>query len=122
MRKKRKKPFAATRASIKHLEADGWTCWVVESHIPKTFIKRDCFGFADILAVSPARGIMLVQSTGGKSTSNFHARVGKVKAEPRAAIWLAAGGSIKWWPRRSGASPSRTALICSCANCASDGW
>src|SRR5688572_31542746 len=25
---KRKKPFAATNASIKMMEADGWTCWV----------------------------------------------------------------------------------------------
>lgn len=77
------------------LEADGWTCSVVEQTIPHCFIKRDVYGFADILACSPTRGIMLVQATGGKSTSNFHARVDKLKAEPRHAIWLASGGRIQ---------------------------
>ena len=95
MKIKRRKPFAASRASMKALEADGWTCWNVESRIPRTFITRDAFGFADILCMSPSRGIMLVQATGGKSTSNFHARVAKVKAEPRAAIWLASKGRIQ---------------------------
>jgi hypothetical protein len=95
MKPKRKKPFAANNASLKQLEADGWTCTMVEQRIPHTFITRDAFGFADILACSPTRGIMLVQVTGGASTSNFHARVAKTKAEPRHALWLAAGGRIQ---------------------------
>lgn len=92
---KRKKPFAANLASVKHLEADGWTVATVEQRIPHTFITRDCFGFADLLAMSPSKGVMLVQVTGGTSTSNFHARVAKTKAEPRHAIWLASGGRIQ---------------------------
>jgi hypothetical protein len=96
MKPKRKKPFAAKRASINALESEGWTCWDVESRIPHTFITRDCFGFADILAMSPTRGIMLVQATGSTdSTNNYHAHVRKVKAEPRHAIWLACGGRIQ---------------------------
>ncbi len=73
----------------------GWTCWDVEKVIPHTFIKRDCFRFADILAMSPTKGIMLVQSTGGDSKSNFNARVAKVKAEPLHAIWIASGGRLQ---------------------------
>lgn len=92
--KKRAKPFNATGASVKHLEASGFTCTIVEQRIPHTFITRDAYNFADILACSPTRGILLVQTTGGKSTSNFHARVAKIKAEPRHAIWLASGGRI----------------------------
>lgn len=92
---KRAKPFAANNASVKHLEAEGWTVAVVEQRIPKTFITRDAFGFADLLACSPSRGVMLVQVTGGLSTSNYHARVAKTKAEPRHAIWLASGGRIQ---------------------------
>lgn len=88
---KRAKPFAANNASKKHLEADGWSCWTVEQTIPHTFIKRDCFKFADILAMSPSRGIALIQSTGG---SNFSTRLKKIKAEPLHAIWLASGGRI----------------------------
>lgn len=95
MKTKRAKPFAANNASIKMLDREGWTCFVVEQRIPHTFITRDVFGFADILACSPSRGIMLVQVTGHASTSNFHSRVAKTKAEPRHAIWLASGGRIQ---------------------------
>ncbi len=92
MKTKRAKPFAANRASINLLEAAGWTCFTVEQTIPHTFIKRDCFGFGDILAISPSRGIMLVQATGG---GNGSARAIKIRQEPRAAIWLACGGRIQ---------------------------
>lgn len=101
---KRKKPFAASNASIKALESEGWTCWNVESRIPHTFITRDAFGFGDILAMSPSKGIMLVQATGGCVSSNFNARVAKTKAEPRHALWLASGGRIQIhsWEKRNG--------------------
>ena len=91
---KRAKPFNATGASVKHLEADNWTVGIVEQRIPHTFITRDFLGCFDLIAVSPSRGIMAVQVTGGKGISNFNARISKIKAEPRAAIWLAAGGRI----------------------------
>lgn len=92
MKKKRAKPFAANNASKKMMEADGWTCSVVEQTIPHCFIKRDCFGFFDILAMSPTRGFMAIQATGGRNGSS---RASKIKLEPRAAIWLACGGRIQ---------------------------
>lgn len=91
MKTKKAKPFNASRATIEHMTSEGWSCWNVESQIPHTFIKRDCFKFADILAMSPARGIALIQSTGG---TNFSTRLKKIKAEPYHAIWLASGGRI----------------------------
>lgn len=93
-KKKRAKPFNAKGASIKQLEAEGWTCWDVESRIPHTFITRDAFGFGDILAMSPSRGIMLVQTTGDTHGGNFSKRINNVRNEPRHAIWLASGGRI----------------------------
>lgn len=95
MKAKRKKPFNATGAAVKHLEADGWTVSITEQRIPHTFITRDTYGFADLLCCSPSRGIMLVQVTGGTGKSNFNARVAKIKAEARHAIWLASGGRIR---------------------------
>jgi hypothetical protein len=92
---KRAKPFAATLASEKVLTAEGWTCCRVEQRIPGCFITRDAYNFADLLCCSPTRGIMLVQVTGGTSTGNFHARVDKILAEPRHAIWMASGGRIQ---------------------------
>jgi hypothetical protein len=98
---KRKKPFAANLASRKLLEADGWTVGMVEQRIPGTFITRDLFGYADMEAISPSRGIMHVQATGG---GNLNARVAKIKAEPRHAIALAAGIRIQVhdWRKRVG--------------------
>lgn len=100
-KKKRAKPFQANNASTKKLEAEGWTVTTVEQRIPHTFITRDAFNFADLLAISPSRGIMLVQATGG---GNLTKRVTKVKAEPRHAIWLASGGRIQVhdWRKRAG--------------------
>lgn len=95
MPKKRKKPFPATLHSRKALEADGWTVDTVEQRIPHCFITRDAFGFGDLLAIAPSRGIMMVQVTGGLSTGNFNARVKKIQAEARAGIWLASGGRIQ---------------------------
>lgn len=101
---KRKKPFSANRASVKALEADGWTVGVVEQRIPHCFITRDLFGFADLVAMSPTRGIMAVQVTGGTSTSNYHARIRKLREEPRHALWLASRGRIQVhsWEKRAG--------------------
>ncbi len=92
--------YSANNASMKALERDGWTCFVVEQRIPHTFITRDVFGFADLLCCSPTRGIMLVQVTAG---SNMAARVAKVKAEPRHAIFLASGGRVQvhCWTKRA---------------------
>ncbi len=97
------KRFSANNASMKALERDGWTCFVVEQRIPKTFITRDVFGFGDILACSPARGIMLIQVTASTGGGNMAARIAKTKAEPRHAIWLASGGRIQihCWTKRA---------------------
>ena len=95
MKTKRAKPFNATGRAVKDLEADNWTVGIVEQRIPHTFITRDFLGCFDLIAVSPSRGILAVQVTGGAGKSNFNARVAKIKSEPRAGIWLAAGGRIR---------------------------
>ena len=40
MKPKRAKPFAANNASLKALEASGWTVGIVEIRIPHCFISR----------------------------------------------------------------------------------
>lgn len=94
MKRKRAKPFNATGRAVKDLEADNWTVGIVEQRIPHTFITRDFLGCFDLIAVSPSRGIMAVQVTGGDGKSNFNSRVEKIKSEARAGIWLASGGRI----------------------------
>ena len=101
MKPKRAKPFRANNASVKMLEADGWTVGVVEQRIPHCFITRDLYGFIDLIACSPSRGILAVQVTGG---GNLSSRAIKTRLEPRSAIWLASGGRIQIhdWRKRAG--------------------
>jgi len=101
VKKKRAKPFPANNESRKWLEIKGWTVDVVEQRIPHCFITRDFCNFADLIAFGPGLGIMAVQVTGG---GHMNERIAKIKAEPRAAIWLAAGGRIQVhdWVKRAG--------------------
>lgn len=110
LKKKRAKPFAANNESRKMLEADGWTVGVVEQRIPHCFITRDLFGFADLVAMSPTRGIMAVQVTGG---GNGPSRIAKIRAEARAGIWLASNGRIQVhdWRKRAGQTQRECVVI-----------
>jgi hypothetical protein len=90
------KKFNAKSASKNHLEEKGWKVADVERWIPgKAFITIDCFGFADLLACSPSRGIMLVQVTAGAGIGNFNKRIAQVKAEPNHLTWMASGGRVQ---------------------------
>jgi hypothetical protein len=63
-----------TQRSLRHLRAAGYLAEVVEKWIPGANIRRDLFGFGDVLAIREAE-VLLVQSTSG---SNVAARVTKI--------------------------------------------
>lgn len=71
----------------------GFHAWVVESVIPRTFIKRDFMGWADIIYLT-GKAIVGVQVTTGSHHAN---RLDKILAEPRALAWLQSGGLIEVW-------------------------
>lgn len=85
---KKKSP---TARSLEQLRNNGWICQVVERWNAFARVRQDLFGFIDIVAICPHRGIVGVQST---TASNASARIAKIKAEPKAQIWLNAGGRI----------------------------
>jgi hypothetical protein len=84
--------MSPTARSRKHLTAEGWHVATVEQTIPHTFIKRDCYGWGDLLACHPEKGLALVQVTSG---ANLAARIHKARtvAGPLTA-WLVAGGKL----------------------------
>lgn len=86
--------------STRHLRELGYFVATVEQRIPHTFITRDAFGWADLLAVHPQRGIALVQVTSGSHLAN---RISKARtvAGPLTA-WLLAGGKLlaHGWAKR----------------------
>lgn len=91
------KKFSANAASAKMMTEAGWTVGKVDQSINtgKFVFTRDLWNFADLIAMSPSHGVMLIQATAGASTSNFHKRVAKVRAEPLHAIALASGIRIQ---------------------------
>ena len=90
---KRKRKKSPTAMALEDMRALGYLAWIVESVIPRTFIKRDFMGWADIIYLTEA-SIVGVQVTSG---DHHAARTAKVLAEPRAKAWLKAGGIIEVW-------------------------
>lgn len=83
-------PTARTLAECKRR---GWPARVVEQTIPRTFIRRDLFGFIDIIAITPTATIG-IQATSG---ANHAARIAKARQQPHFAAWLAAGRTFEVW-------------------------
>ena len=63
-----------TQRSLAKLRADGWIAEVVEKWIPGANIRKDLWGFGDILAIR-GKERLVVQTT---SASNVSARVKKI--------------------------------------------
>jgi hypothetical protein len=72
------KKITPTPKSMKALREDGWHVEVVEHWIPRINIRRDLFGFADLLAIRTGDRPRLVQVT----TSGVAARIKKIHASP----------------------------------------
>lgn len=87
-----KKLLPETR-TIRALEADGWTAEKVEQQIPGTFIKRDLFGFLDILAIR-GQEILGVQAT---SLSNVSARIKKITDHVNLPVVRKANIAVQVW-------------------------
>ena len=85
-----------TRRSLLMLRDKGYLAEVVEKWIPRANIRKDLFGFIDIVAITNEQpGVLGVQSTSG---DNLSARLDKIDSEelaPVAAMWLAAGNRIE---------------------------
>lgn len=74
------------------LRSQGYAVEKVEQRVNFGRTTRDLFGFIDVVAIKEGlAGVLGVQAT---SDSHVTARVAKVQAEPRHAIWLAAGNRI----------------------------
>jgi hypothetical protein len=80
-----------TQKSKALLKEQGWEVAIVERWNAFAKIRQDLFGFADLLCLHPQKGIMAVQTT---SRSHTSARIDKIRQEPRAHMFLAAGGKI----------------------------
>jgi hypothetical protein len=76
------------------LRRDGYAVAVAERWIPQAGIRKDLFGFADIVAIKAGEPILAVQAT---SADNVAARLTKARSLPELRTWLQAGGRFEVW-------------------------
>lgn len=107
MKKPRRK--TPTARALEDIRKQGFTAEVVERRLPKCFITKDFFGFADIIYCT-GLSIVALQVTGG---TNHATRRAKIIAEPRARVWLNAGGLIELWTyNKQGARGEEKKWVC----------
>jgi hypothetical protein len=89
--------ISPTQRSLKLLRDEGWTVSVVEywqavpGH-PGGGVRKDLFGFGDLLALREGDKPLIVQTTSG---ANLAARRDKIDASDAAKLWLTCGGRIE---------------------------
>ena len=87
--------MSPTARSLALVRRRGGIAGTVERWNPHSKTRHDFLGFADILAIQPGQlGVLAIQAcvTGDQSK-----RLEKIRQEPRAALWLAAGNRIAVW-------------------------
>jgi hypothetical protein len=87
-------PTARTR---KYLEALGYVVDVVERWIPgrggKSFgVRKDLWGFVDLLAMKSGHPILAIQTTSGSHVAD---RIKKIRGIPHYKTWLECGCRIQ---------------------------
>jgi hypothetical protein len=90
-----------TQRSLALMRERGFHAEVVERWIPGANIRRDLFGFIDILCISDSGDVVGVQST---SDSNVAARVAKIAESPLVGRVRAAGIKllVQGWRKAKG--------------------
>lgn len=95
-----------TSRSLAHLRDDGWTAEVVERWVPGANVRRDLFGFIDIIAIRD--GVTLgVQAT---SADHVAARIRKIADAPNVGAVREAGWAlaVHGWGKKKGRWTLRT--------------
>lgn len=90
-----------TSRSLTFLRKEGYLCDIVERWIIGANIRKDLFGFGDLLAVHRLdRSITIIQTT---TLSNLSARIKKAKSLASLKVWLQSGGKVEFhgWAKDS---------------------
>lgn len=92
-----KSKLSPTARTIRSLRAEGTICAVVEKwnqFAGPHGVRQDLFGFLDVIALVPDRGIVGVQCC---ARSGHAAHRTKILENEVAPEWLACGGEIEIW-------------------------
>jgi hypothetical protein len=111
-------PASPTKLTQQLLEAAGWTVRRVDHRHPFANKWVDFLGVADLLAMAPDKGLMLVQLTADSDrrtgSGNLSKRRAKILASDDARMWLESGGRlclIGWVRSPKGAAEGLVARV-----------
>jgi len=101
-----------TARTLAELRKQGYVAEVVERWNAYTKTRKDLFGGIDLVAVREGETLG-VQATVASAVST---RLAKLRAEPRLAVWLAAGNRLQvWgWAKRKVRLKTKTAVRWCC--------
>jgi len=91
-----------TSKTLQYLKNQGVLVGVVErwnQYVGVHGIRQDLFGFIDIIAAYPGRGIVAVQCTGPNGHSQHKKKI-LDECTDNAIEWLKSGGEIELWSWR----------------------
>lgn len=94
---KRKKKISPTQLSLIEIRKQDYHAQVVEHWNQHAKIRQDLFGVIDVVAIpklGTRLGVIGIQATSG---TNHAGRVNKIRAEPLAHAWVAAGLGLEVW-------------------------
>lgn len=86
-----------TKRTLDYTRAVGWIPDVVERWIPRVNVRKDLFGFLDLVVMDDKGGLLGIQATSDESGGNSGARMEKISNEPRAVEWLRRGLRLEVW-------------------------
>jgi len=89
--------MSPTARTMQHFKRKQWALWNTETWDPRLRIRRDAFGFIDLVVLDMDRRKHLgLQVT---SYSNISARVRKIRNQRRqnALAWIYTGGVVEVW-------------------------
>lgn len=88
-----------TARTLALLRQEGWTAQVVEHWNSFARVRKDLFGFVDVIAMKAGEGILGVQATTG---ANVASRIEKIRNIEAHMIWLDVARLEVWGWRKVG--------------------
>lgn len=85
-----------TARTLQECRKRNWPAYVTEKWVPMARIRKDAFGFGDVLVMDGQPGSLLIQAT---VTGAMSSRERKIREEctDEARRWLEAGNRIEVW-------------------------
>jgi hypothetical protein len=87
-----------TQRTLRELRKMGRTCGIVErfnQYAGPHGVRQDLFGFIDLIALDPIKGIVGVQSCGQSHSAHKKKILGECR--DKAVEWVKCGGTIELW-------------------------